>query len=220
MTGTELFAQQVDQLQNEFPGLKLKEDENLQKIVFGEVDIVDKSGKHWDSYSIEIRPTEDFPNRFPLVYEVGGKIPPIGDWHINQDTKSCCLEVEPEEILRCKKGITLLSFVKEFVLPYFFNQTHRRVEGYYVNGEYSHGVLGIYEFYSRILNTGADIKKTVELIMFISKGVKPSRTDNCFCGVKEKYRRCHRGAFEILSDLGENHLVKDACLIAKKAGLI
>lgn len=220
MTGYELFAQQVDQLLIKFPKLKTRVVEIGLTILFGELDVVDKNGKYWDSYLIEIHPTTDFPNRFPWVYEVGGKIPQIGDWHVNEDTKSCCIEVRPEEILICKGGITLLSFVEGYVLPYFFNQTHRRVEGYYVNGEYSHGMLGIYEFYSRVLKTGSDIRKTIQLIMFISKGVRPSRTDNCFCGTKEKYRRCHREAFETLSILGGNYLLEDAHSIAKKAGLI
>ncbi len=220
MIGQELFVQQIDQLLIPFPKLKIKEVENGMIILSGKLDIVDKNGKYWDSYLIEIHPTTDFPDRFPWVYEVGGKIPKIGDWHVNEDTKSCCIEVRPKEILICKSGITLLSFVESHVLPYFFNQTHRRIEGYYVNGEYSHGVLGVYEFYSRILKTGSDIRKTIQLLMFISKGIRPSRTDSCFCGIKEKYRRCHREAFETLNALGENLLLADAHSIAKQAGLV
>lgn len=190
------------------------------EILKGQIPIVDRDGKHWDEYEIEIHSSANFPYEFPALFETSGKIPRIGDWHIYEDTGSCCVKVRPEEILRCRNGITLIDYIREEVIPYLFNQTHRRVEGYYVNGEYSHGIKGIFEFYANTLQTGNDIKKTIGLMRFIALNVRPGRTSLCFCGKKIKFRHCHRDAFDLLKSLGKEMLENDSYLIAKAAGLI
>ena len=219
MRGYDIFLNEINEVTSKYPKLK-KVDKDGHSYLSGELDIVDANGLHWDTYEVEIHCREGYPKRYPSLYEVGGKIPRIADWHIYEDTGSCCVNVLQEEIIRCKDGITLLQYIEEEVLPYLFNQTNRRVEGYYVNGEYSHGLIGEYEFYSRILKTGSDIRKTVEWLLFVAGGKKLSRTDVCFCGSNRKYRKCHRDAYDKLSILGEKYLKEDASRIAKSAGLI
>src|SRR5204863_3040780 len=170
---------------------------------------------HWEDFEIEIHCTDNFPNEFPRLFEISGKIPRIADWHVYEDTGSCCTKIPPEEMLRCQKGITVAEYMKEEVLPYFFNQTHRRVEGYYINGEYSHGMKGLFEYYSMELKTGNDYKLTLELIKFIALQDKPHRTSFCFCGQRKKFRHCHKGAFEKLKRLGLDMLNHHYNLIAK-----
>jgi hypothetical protein len=80
--------------------------------------------------------------------------------------------------------------------------------------------MGEYEFYSRILKTGSDIRKTVEALMLLGKGKKPGRTEACFCGSNKKFRKCHRAAYDRLLVLGEERLNRDALRIAKYAGII
>lgn len=161
--GYDVFIQQLPDVEKEYPSLK-RELIDQKYFLRGELDVVDKNEKHWDTYSVEIHYQEGFPYRFPTLFETGGKIPKIGDWHIYEDTLSCCVKVEPAEIIRCLTGITVLEYIKEEALPYLFNQTHRRIEGYYVNGEYSHGTGGFFEFYSEELKTGNDVANTVSLI--------------------------------------------------------
>ena len=217
MSGCELFLQQIDDALVHFPGLK-REVTEAKTFLKGEIHIIDREGKHWESYLIEIHPLELFPKRFPVVYETGGKIEPISDWHINADG-SCCIKVLPEEILSCLQGITLTSFLQQEVLPYFFNQTHRKVEGYYVNGEYSHGLVGIYESYAKLLRVDADVKKVILHIILIIKGIKPGRTHICFCGSGKKFRRCHREIFDTVSSIGKDILKEHARIIAVAAQL-
>lgn len=191
-----------------------------KKILKGWLPIVDEDGKHWEDYSIEIHCSEKYPYEFPVLYETSGKIPKIGDWHIYEDTLSCCVKVHPEEILRCKNGITLTEYIKEEVLPYLFNQTHRRIEGFYVNGEYSHGQIGIYEFYADILKTSANIQLTLKLMNYIATHNRPGRTSLCFCGQKIKFRHCHREAFDKIKEIGDDAIKNYAFNIAKAFRLI
>ena len=88
--------------------------------------------------------------------------------------------MRPEEILPCKNGITVTEYIREEVIPYLFYQTHRRVEGYCANGEYSHGAGGIYEYDSRILKAGPDIRRNLQIMKYISSHERPMRTSKCF----------------------------------------
>lgn len=217
--GYSVFVSQLDAAIDKFPSLcRLLIAE--KEILKGVVAIVDSDGKHWEDYEIEIHCSENFPFEFPILFETSGKIPKIGDWHIYEDTFSCCVKVRPEEILRCKKGITVTEYIREEVLPYLYNQTHRRVEGYYVNGEYAHGIRGIYQFYSDTLKTDNDIRSTIQLMNFIAANDRPDRTSPCFCGNKIKFRHCHREAFDKLKLLGKEVLESDSYIILKAVGLI
>ena len=214
MNPYDLFIEQSKEVFISFPKLRVEKKDDNVPILIGEIDIIDDTGKYWENYLIEIHCTPEFPNRFPLVYEVGGKLPRIGDWHINEDSKTCCICVLQEELLICKEGVSLLKFIQNQVLPYFFNQTHRRVEGYYVNGEYSHGILGIVEFYSRELRTQNPLE-IIQLLNYIQQGKEPHRIDLCFCGSRKKYRKCHRESFRKLINLGQFRISADIEYIYK-----
>lgn len=210
--GYELFQSQLDDAITHYP--------SMQRICIGEkeilrgwLSIIDKDGKHWDDYEMEIHVSDRFPYEFPTLYEVSNKIPKIGDWHIYEDTLSCCIKILPEEIARCRDGITVTDFIREEVIPYLFNQTHRRKEGYYVNGEYSHGLLGIFEYYSAVLRT-RNWNEVIFLLKVIAKVEQPSRTAICFCGKKVKFRNCHKEAFNKLVAIGRKTLENHALILA------
>ena len=206
MEGPDLFESEIPKFVEHFPKFHKAISSQGTVMVEGELEIVDQDGKLWETYQVEIHSCDGFPHRFPYVFETGGKIPRIGDWHVYEDTQSCCLAVEPEERLICKDGLSLIDFVKNNVLPYFFNQTFRKVEGYYKNGEYAHGLRGIYEFYDDVLKTKGDIRETIRLMIKIAHRDKPGRTHNCFCGSNTKFRRCHRDAYKKLSKLDKEIL--------------
>lgn len=216
--GYQLFIKVAHTISTHYPGLML-DTSSENAVLKGEIKIIDEYGKFWESYNIEIHYREGFPYKFPAVYETSCKIPKIADWHMNEDG-SCCIKVLPEELITCKNGITVREFIDQEVIPYFFNQTHRRVEGYYANGEYAHGIQGIYEFYSRVLETKEDVLGTVRMLLFIAQNKKPIRTANCFCGRDEKFRKCHRVAYERLSVIDKEYLNQHAQLIAKSYNLI
>jgi hypothetical protein len=186
----------------------------------GDLDLIDDTGKLWETYQIEIHYAEGFPRRFPWLYEIGGKIPKIADWHVYEDTLTCCIKVEPAEIIRCLQGITITEYIKEEVLPYFFNQTHRKLEGYYVNGEYGHGLSGICQFYSEELNTGDDLKKMLRLMHFIATHERPDRTSMCFCGSRAKFRHCHRVSYDRLKSIGDDNLIQHTYQIGRLLGIV
>jgi hypothetical protein len=176
---------------------------NGVQILSGELPIVDESGYEWDRYQVEIHPSPLYPFRFPYLFEIGGRIPRIMDWHIYPDTGSCCVDIPPSEILHCREGLSLANYIRRFAIPYFANQTYRIKEGYYKNGEYSHGVMGMLEFYMPVLRCN-DPLKTLQLLELYCSGTAGNRSifHSCFCGSGKKMMNCHRKAVEVLNKIG------------------
>lgn len=187
-----------------YPKLHLKEQPG-PIILAGEVDLITPEDEILDTYQLEIHQSDEYPFSFPWVYETGGKIPINIDWHIYEDTGRCCIKVPPEEEVICKKGLSLADFIKLELLPYLFNQTFRRDNGYFIN-ERGHGVLGLLEYYGEKLGT-TNVAEIIRLLYYIYKNPEPNRVAECFCGKKQKYRRCHRDAYQLLSLIKKENLL-------------
>jgi len=172
-----------------------------EKILKGELDIIDASGVLWDTYQIEIKGSDSYPFSFPKLFETANAFPKIVDWHVYEfNDESCCIDVPPNEIIICKDGLNVVDYIQRFAIPYFANQSFRIREGYYLYGEYSHGIFGRIEFYQKKLKA----KSPAELIsMFdlIINDFNPARTAYCpFCH-KVKFRKCHRDVFRELQNV-------------------
>lgn len=196
--GYKLFVDQISDACSKNPGLIPFNKEGVPGLK-GTIELFDEHNALVDTYNIEVLATENFPNTFPFVFETGGKVPVNYDWHVYETDGHCCIKTTPEEMLACKKGLTLSSFIENEIKPYFFNQTFRRVNGYFYQ-ERSHGVNGWMEYFEEAFKT-ADPKTIIEGLRFISKNNKPNRSALCFCGSGVKYRKCHREAYESLSEL-------------------
>lgn len=188
-------------------------EENEERFLKGSLDIIDGTGKVWETFQVEIKGSESYPYAFPRLYETNNAFPKNADWHVYENDFSCCVDVTPNEIIICKEGLNVVDYIKQYAIPYFANQTYRIREGYYLYGEYSHGILGRLEFYQSKLKA----KNPTELIMMfdlIIKDYNPDRTACCpFCH-KEKFRRCHRDAFRDLQ-LMKGLLANDGLTLLK-----
>ena len=195
--GLALFLSEAKEIGYQFPKLRVLEKDGLP-IILGELDLISENEGLIDIYSIEIHPTTDYPSRFPLVYETGGRIPRNIDWHIFETDGHCCIKALPEEVLICKDGITLSYFIEKEVVPFFFNQTFRRLRGYFLN-ERPHGISGEIEFFKSELRTD-NILEVVKWLFFISQRKELSRSEKrCFCGSQLMYRNCHRETYKKLA---------------------
>src|SRR5690349_13372058 len=106
------FESELQGILTSFPKLKIVELESEQYVT-GKIDIVDASGRLWDTYSVEIKASEDFPNRFPKLFETGDAFPKNMDWHVYPEDDSCCVDIPHNEIILCQNGISLLEYLNE-----------------------------------------------------------------------------------------------------------
>lgn len=207
-TGIERFRQEAKLIKNYFPSLDYKD--NDIPTIWGDITLYADGNQILDRYSVKIVAVEEYPKRFPLVFETAGRIPINIDWHVFPDGH-CCLMPIPQEILTCTKALTLASFINNEVVPYFWNQKHRELHGFFLN-ERSHGVEGTIEFFQDKLNTPSRAL-TKQFLNFIATGNEPKNTDKCFCGSGSKYKKCHRATFRELSQLSEKMLLFYADLL-------
>ena len=202
-----LFCYQLNSVIKKFPNLKITELDGADALK-GILDIRNDQNEVVGSFSVEIRYRMEFPYRFPLLYEVGGDIPNIADRHKYTD-ESCCITVLPDEILKCKHGISVLTFIEEYAIPYFANQIYYLQNEKYLNGEYSHGKNGYIEFYTKFFKT-ADVSKWREDVERVNSGtiIKMDRNKPCFCGSCQKYKNCHDKIYYDISRLGTSEILK------------
>lgn len=198
----DIFKEQFDEISAIYPNFYLKDDIDSFSLL-GQFELIDCDGIKQDSYDIEIVPTSEFPFEFPLVFEKSGKIPVNIDWHTYADGHFC-IKTIPEEKITCKHGITLKYFFKSEIKPYLFNQTFRRLNGYFLN-ERSHGIIGEIEFYQTLFKE-SNLPKIIDMMLFVLAEKEPSRTEKCFCGKKSKYRKCHRESFQKLNMLSTEEI--------------
>ncbi|MEO5910840.1 MAG: SEC-C metal-binding domain-containing protein [Pelobium sp.] len=185
------------------PLFVFSEGENQTPEIFGRLSLIDEQGLLIDSYQIRIVGSMDFPKRFPFVFEEGGRIPLNIDWHLYPDGH-CCICSIPEEIMICNKGLTLNEFIENHVKPFFFNQKHREIYGYFLK-ERHHGHFGNIEFFQEAFQTD-DLRLIANLLNHIRTHSEPGRVQDCFCNSGKKYRKCHREAFRLFKDLPDYEL--------------
>lgn len=202
-----LFCNQLNSVIKKFPNLKITELDGANALK-GILDIRNDQNEIIGSFSVEIRYRMEFPYRFPLLYEVGGDIPNIADRHKYHDG-ICCITVPPDEILKCKNEISVLTFIEEYAIPYFANQVYYLQNEKYLNGEYSHGKDGYIEFYTKFFKT-ADVSKWRENVERVNSGtiIKMDRNKPCFCGSGQKYKNCHDKIYYDISRLGTSEILK------------
>ncbi len=182
-----------------FNKLSIVEAEGKQ-ILKGELEIIDATGKLWDTYQIEIKGSSSYPLGFPKLFETADAFPKIADWHVYENDKSCCIDVPQNEIILCKNGLNVVEYMKRFVIPYFANQSYRIREGYYLYGEYSHGIFGRIEFYQSKLKAKSP-KELIKMFDLIIRDFQLDRTAYCpFCN-KVKFRKCHKKVFKELATI-------------------
>lgn len=179
-----------------YPKLSLKFDKDKPYIT-GTIDLIESEQIITDSYEIEIFWSRGYPYTFPLVFEIGGRIPINLDWHKFETDGHCCLKAIPDEILLCKKGINLKWFISTQLIPYFFNQSFRQENGYYYH-ERSHGIKGTIESFEEIFKT-TDISSILKLLSTLEAKADYKGTAKCPCGSKRKYKKCHRRTIRSVS---------------------
>lgn len=193
----ELFKKEAHELISLHPKLNYYQDDTGTPSVSGYIDLEDEHVGLIDSYQIIITCTPLYPKRFPYVFEKEGRIPINVDWHVHKDGH-CCICSIPDEVIVCQGGITLSSFYEEQVKPYFFNQKHREVHGYFLK-ERSHG-KGNFEFFVDLFKT-EDAVLIKQWLNYIKDNNEPNRVQKCFCGSEIKFRKCHRNAFRLIKAL-------------------
>jgi hypothetical protein len=179
-----------------------------KKLLFvdGELDICDQQGTYWGTFQIRILLSHAYPYCVPLLYEKSKIIPRNIDYHIDENGL-CCVDIDHKLLVRSKHGLTIQTYLVEWVYPYLANQLHRIKETKYAGGEYAHYFAGVRQFYSEDLRLNDEA--AIKMLEAILSKVNDGRNNLCPCGSGIKLKRCHWNAYTFLKSLDMTVLKSD-----------
>lgn len=188
MASSSIIIQHYSQAVEKYPWLeKPYALENLW-VIDGKLDVIDINGYCWGTYQVKIVFPNGYPLNIPVLIETSNKITRHVDWHISEQGV-CCVGTIAKQHREMSDGITLISWLDKFAIPYFANHIQRLELGSYANGEFAHGLEGILEYYKELFQT-LDANSTLDRLRQIAGLNSYSKNALCFCGSGKKYKRC------------------------------
>lgn len=195
---------QVQEVLLRFPELKLSKDKN-NTFILGKLHInCEYKDEHIiDEYEVTIIISSKYPKELPKIREIARRIP-LKYGHVYNDGE-LCLAADEEIRLFFSEGISLNSWIDNYVLPYLFGYSYYEKYGVMPFGERSHGKAGIKEFYRDFfcIATENQLKKMFDYV--INKGYRYRGHQLCPCGSGKRVRDCHK---EVLMKCQDNYTKK------------
>ncbi len=175
-----------------------------------------------DIFQVIIGVSPNYPNEIPVLFVDKERLEAIAkkhslndkrDLHYNPTNGISCLCAKQEEKSKFPPGSTIADFVDNLVIPYLYGLSFYDSNGRWPWGEYSHGGLGLLEYYvlNRIDLTKEDILIVAGILgkddrwaMFSKLLLKPSPSRSCPCGSSKGIEKCHEDAW-----VGASHLLNE-----------
>jgi hypothetical protein len=210
-------TEEISEVKDRYPRLQAAENGVVEGVL--DLHAIYDGEERRDTFQVRMVPPPDYPNSMPSLLETGGRTAAIAtkygiedhrDLHRNPGTGTACLCVKQEEKNRFPKGANLPHFVEQLVVPYLFGLSHFDEHGKWPWPDYSHGALGIVEYYADAADAPSDesIGSTLD---FLKQDIswrelrrqirKPSAMRMCVCGSRKPISRCHRSVWAGITKL-------------------
>jgi hypothetical protein len=174
------------------------------------------------TYKIRVQQSKSADD-VPALKVEDDTIEKILDRHFYISGNAClCGPVEKYEFL--SSGYSFIKFLQKLVIPFLYAQTYFDKHHKWPWGEYSHGVTGIFESYSRGIKSREHLDVCLVQLRKIKdkwpriKSILAGRerlveTSKCFCGSLKQIRKCHPVAWfmvvEFCNDVRKNGINLD-----------
>lgn len=208
----EFSAEEIAQVHEAFPELHLTSPNEWTGYI--DLNAEFKGEVITDRYRIAIGIPEGYPDKIPVLSEIGGRtkevaekynLPNLLDLHRNPRNNSACVCVKQEEKIRFPTGSNLMTFLNDLVIPYLYGLSYYNRHGKWAPwGEYSHGCLGLLEFYAYdthdlsiedVEKYAPDFKIDKAWKEYHKQLRKPSPKRACVCGSGKEFEKCHKIAY-------------------------
>jgi len=175
-----------------------------------------------DEYEVKIVLPKSGSNDLPKVFETASRITEVAknkslpkyDLHFNFDD-SACLYVAGKETEYFPEGFDFKIFINHLVIPFFYAQSYFQKFEKWPWGEYSHGMLGLFEWYNeREDHSQADVDQMLNRLKLSGEwgsiaqrfkgGSWVKGHSLCLCGSGNKIRKCHNSALMGMWKLGKD----------------
>jgi hypothetical protein len=141
-----------------------------------------------EHFLVEIVLPDAYPNGLPAAREVGGRIPPVEDFHVNGDG-TLCLGVPEDLWVRYAGRFDLGEYLRQHLRAYFVGVAHKLRGKPWPYGERAHGAAGLCEYYGEVIGT-KDSAMVLEFLKMLRKDAVKGHW-LCPCGSGKELRRCH-----------------------------
>lgn len=138
-----------------------------------------------DQFQIAIQVPRIYPCELPVVFETGGRIPRLPEFHVNSNG-SLCLGSPIRLLLIVSRHRTILDFVDRALVPYLFAVSTSLVLGRsFPFGELPHGAPGALADYQELwgLKSGLQAKLALHSLT-LKRRVANKRPCPCGCGLR------------------------------------
>lgn len=175
-----------------YPGMAVRPDGSRELNIEGQFDFIATSQTHGsitDHYQLQMRFPEIFPRELPLVYELQGRIPRNGDYHVNPNG-SLCLGSRLRILWSVARAPTFVGFAEKCLVPYLFAISYKLMHGGGLPfGELAHGLPGELMDYADLLGLKSPDQAKIALGYL---GMKKRRANKllCPCGCRLRLGRC------------------------------
>ena len=195
------LSAQIAELRESHKGLALVAETERETVLSGPLPFeasADGYASITASFEIDLLIPSLYPDDLPRVRETGGKIDGSYE-HVYTDGTSC-LAVPIAKRLIFSRQPSLLGFVNNLVIPYFYGYCHWKEHGEHPFGEQKHGVEGIVRHYVDTLELVDEVAALAVVLFLFEYGYRGHH--DCPCGSGLKVRKCHG---PILRDFHRHH---------------
>ncbi len=184
-------ALEIGLLLRTYPGLRLRPVADDRLKIAGTLTFsasVRRFGEIADSFEIEVCVPEAFPDELPTARETGGRVPRT--YHTNPDG-TLCLGSPTAQRLHLVERPTVLAFIQNCVIPYFYGFVYFENHGKLPLGELAHGWKGIRQDYADLFGLKAETVAVVEMVRLASIKKRVANKFPCPCGSGRRLGKCH-----------------------------
>ena len=144
-----------------------------------------EAGSLEDQFQVVIEVPQIFPREIPAVFETGGRIPRLPQYHVNSDG-SLCLGSPIHLLLIAAKHPTLLGFVDHILVPFLLAISTSLATGQaFLFGELAHGVPGALADYQELFQLKTpDQAKLALHALTLRKRLANKLSCPCGCGLR------------------------------------
>ncbi len=162
------------------------------------------------NYEIEIFIPNNYPDRLPIVKEIGNKI--NSEYSHISNSRELCLATDGDIKISLYPDYKLFDFVNIYVISYLYTHSYFIKYKVFPFGERSHGVEGILEFYMEHFNL--DNKKQVKSLLKLISLKRCKGHFWCYCESGKKNRNCHKDEIQKFRESDFKYIyIKDYKLI-------
>lgn len=142
-----------------------------------------------DSYQLMIDVPTAFPKGIPKVFETGGKIPRLPDFHVNSDN-SLCLGSPIRLLQKLSDNSDLAGFAGTCIVPYLYAVSNKlQIGEKFAFDELAHGIQGIIEDYRSLFNL-QEVGQVMETLIVLAKRPREANKKRCPCGCGRRLGKC------------------------------